>query len=121
MTVVGKACETCYGEGQVPTDEGLVSCPDCGGAGSLATTATLVEWRLREIERVHGARADEMANDVKWLAFELRRARGALTEVLSLTDELPESVVSTRLKFIANSALRFYELTDAPDATGAKK
>jgi hypothetical protein len=120
MPVVGKTCETCYGEGQVPTDEGMVACPDCGGAGSLATTATLVEWRLREIERVHGGGVSEMAMDVKWLAFELRRARDALTELLTLTDELPDSSVATRLRFIANSALRMYEVQDAADPIGAK-
>jgi len=41
--VGGERCETCYGGGEVPTDEGLVTCPDCGGSGTLASPATLVE------------------------------------------------------------------------------
>ena len=36
----GRRCETCYGQGQVPTDDGLITCPDCGGEGRLASPAT---------------------------------------------------------------------------------
>jgi len=109
--VAGEKCRTCYGEGSVPTDEGPVACPDCGGAGMLPHHDTLVEWRLREIERAHGSRDDDVAKDIKWLAFELRRSREALTELLALTEEVDEPAVLTRMRFIANRALGLYSVT----------
>jgi len=108
--VVGQKCETCYGEGRVPTDEGLVLCPDCGGAGQLPHHDTLVEWRLREIERVHGSSGGEAAQDIEWLAFELRRAREALRELLALTDEIAENETRLRMRFLASRTLGLYEI-----------
>jgi hypothetical protein len=113
---VGKRCETCYGEGQVPTDAGLTTCPDCGGSGTLATPATLIEWRMREIERDLRARNDETAMDVRWLVFELRRARDALLELLALADDLDETPIRTRMRFIASGALDYYQATAAEPA-----
>jgi hypothetical protein len=104
----GRPCETCYGEGQIPTDEGLATCPDCGGAGNLPSPDTHVEWRLREIERAFGSGLTEIAEAVRWLAFELRRARDALTEVITVSDELPETPERARLRFVANRALSLY-------------
>ena len=104
----GRPCETCYGEGQIPTDEGLASCPDCGGAGTLPSPDTHVEWRLREIERAFGSGVTEVAEAVRWLAFELRRARGALTEIITVSDELQETPERARLRFVANRALSLY-------------
>jgi len=114
--VAGEKCRTCYGEGNVPTDEGPVTCPDCGGAGSLPHHDTLVEWRLREIERAHGSRGDEVAKDIRWMVFELRRSREALTDLLALTGELDDSAILTRMRFIANRALGLYSV--APEAKG---
>jgi hypothetical protein len=108
----GEKCQTCYGEGEVPTDDGPVACPDCGGAGTLPHPDTLIEWRLREIEVVHTAPGSEMANDLRWLAFELRRARAALTELLAMVDELDDSPMSTRMRFVASRALSLYDVTD---------
>jgi hypothetical protein len=79
---------------------------------------TLVEWRLREIERAHGSRDDEVAKDIKWLAFELRRSREALTELLALTEEVDEPAVLTRMRFIANRALGLYSVTPTPTPKG---
>jgi len=105
----GRACETCYGEGQVPTDAGPVTCPDCGGAGRLPHAATHVEWRLREIERAFGTGPTEVAESVRWLAFEIRRARRALTEIIAISGDIMETPEVTRLRFIANRALSLYE------------
>jgi|SRR6478609_2667550 hypothetical protein len=107
--VEGERCETCYGGGEVPTDEGLVTCPDCGGSGTLASPATLVEWRVRAIERAHDGRHDETSGDLRWLAFEVRRARDALTELLSLIADLDESSIRTRMLFVCNGALNLYK------------
>jgi hypothetical protein len=105
----GKRCETCYGSGEIPTDEGLITCPDCGGTGTLASPATLVEWRLRAIERAHDGRSDDAAMDARWLAFEVRRARGALTELIAIIDDLDDTPVRTRMLFVANEALHLYQ------------
>jgi len=112
----GRKCETCYGEGQVATDEGLVDCSDCGGAGILPRPDTNVEWRLREIEQVFGEGATESAQAVRWLAFELRRARAALTEIIALSDDLPEHPDLSRLRFTANRALELYDEIPSPPA-----
>jgi hypothetical protein len=93
----------------VPTDHGPADCPDCGGAGLLPPAETLIEWRLREIERAHELRHDDTAKDVRWLAFELRRARDALTELLTLADEL-DHPIRARMHSIANRAIGFYEI-----------
>jgi hypothetical protein len=108
-TLQGPACKSCYGKGEIPTDTGLVSCPDCGGSGSLPRPDTHVEWRLREVERTFGAGEGESAQAVRWLAFELRRARGALTEILTLSHEVAETPELVRLRFIANRALNLYD------------
>jgi hypothetical protein len=65
---------------------------------------------LRQIERVHEQRNDDTSNDVRWLAFELRRARDALTQVLTLADDLDDPSTGPRIRFIANRAVRMYEI-----------
>jgi hypothetical protein len=105
----GPKCESCYGEGSLPSDQGPMACPDCGGSGVLPRPDTHVEWRLREIERTFGVGSEEAAQAVRWLAFELRRARAALTEVLALSGELPDSAELVRLRFSANRALSLYD------------
>jgi len=59
----------------------------CGGEGALPARDTLVEWRLRAIERAYLPGDSATAQDVAWLAFELRRARQALTQMLALSQE----------------------------------
>ncbi len=97
----------------MPTDDGPVACPDCGGAGVLPTNNVLVEWRASAIERAHGGGQDQIGQDVRWLAFELRRARLALTKVLALADDLGEDAPAQQLRFIANEALGLYPIADA--------
>jgi hypothetical protein len=65
---------------------------------------------LRQIERVHDQRSDDTASDVRWLAFELRRARDALTQLLTLAEDLDDPSVGPRIRFIANRAVRMYEI-----------
>ena len=109
---VGQSCGNCYGEGQVPTDAGPVACPDCGGAGVLPTNNVLVEWRAGAVERAHGAGQDQIAQDVRWLVFELRRSRLALTKMLALAEEMGEDPAAQQLRFIANQALGLYPISD---------
>ena len=112
----GQRCETCYGEGRIPSDAGLLTCPDCGGTGVLATASTLVEWRLRAIERAQDGRGDDLAMDVRWLAFEVRRARDALTEIIALIDDLDDTPLRARVLFVANGALDLYQPVDRKPA-----
>jgi len=120
--IEGKRCETCYGEGLIATDDGPLDCPDCGGAGTLPRQDTLIEWRLREIERLRGLHEeDESARDVRWLAFELRRARSALSELQSLAGELEATTVSLRMRFVANRALQIYDLVTEQEGSDSSE
>ena len=131
-SAVGQSCANCYGEGQVPNDDGQVTCPDCGGAGALPTANVLVEWRAGEIERLYGAGGDQIARDVHWLVFELRRARLALTKLLALAEEAgsrgddaaagaPDDGAGAapiqQMRFVANEALGLYPI--APEVAAA--
>lgn len=113
MTRAGGAsskCASCYGQGEVPTDLGSLACPDCGGTGVLPPHDVLVEWRLRAIEKAHGEPPGETAQDVRWLAFELRRSRAALVQVLALGHDLSdEDPIARRIRFVANEALGVYQ------------
>jgi hypothetical protein len=103
-------CGSCYGQGEVPTEAGPAACPDCGGTGVLPPHDVLVEWRLRAIEKAHADKRDESAQDVRWLAFELRRSRAALLQVLALSHDLSEGdPLAQRIRFLANDALGVYQ------------
>jgi hypothetical protein len=117
--VVGPSCGNCYGTGQVPTDEGPVPCPECGGEGSLPGSSVIVEWRAGEIERLHAAGDDPVAQDVRWLVFELGRARSALTKMLSLTEEIPDDATTKQMRFVASQALGLYPI-EAKQGPGQK-
>jgi hypothetical protein len=111
----GQPCRTCAGEGLVPADTGPLPCPDCGGDGRLPGHDVLLEWRVSEIERLRGAREDEVGRDVRWLAFELRRARAALTTLLTIADDLGDGPAAQNLRFVANQALGLYPITTDPE------
>ena len=117
-TAPTETCATCYGQGEVVTDQGPLTCRDCMGHGKLAGRIELFEWRLREIERAFGSGTQEEPQAVRWLAFELRRAREALTEILALSEDLPDVQERARLRFVANDALKLYDVAPAP-GTGA--
>lgn len=113
MTINGtvaaeRRCHSCLGTGEVGTEIGPVDCPDCGGSGILPHPHVAVEWRVRDIERLHAARNDAVASDLRWLIAELRRARTALTDIAALVDDAGESDVARRLRFTVNRALELY-------------
>jgi hypothetical protein len=105
-------CSSCHGTGEVGSEVGPVACPDCGGAGALPSRSTLIEWRARDIERSHGAQDGQSAADIRWLISELRKARAALTEVVSVAQDLDDSPLTTRMRFVANDALGLYEVRE---------
>ncbi len=109
-------CASCFGTGEAPSDYGIVDCPDCGGAGYLPTKNVLVEWRARDIERAVERGASAEAADVRWLLTELRNARAALTEIIALAHDAQDpDAIALRIRFAANRALGFYDVTPAAD------
>jgi hypothetical protein len=100
-------CITCYGTGEVVTEQGGISCPDCYGEGR--TGEANVEWRLRALEGRYND-GGEIAQDVQWLLHELRRSRESLVRILTLCQEGDESDGLLRdVKYEANKALGFYD------------
>jgi hypothetical protein len=101
------ACSTCYGTGEVVTEQGAQSCPDCFGDGQSQKPGK-IEWRLRELEKVISGEG-ETAGDVRWLIHELRKCRGALIHILtSCQDADDDDQLAARIKHQVNQALGIY-------------
>jgi hypothetical protein len=111
-----RQCQSCSGTGELGTDSGVVDCPDCGGSGLLPHPHTLAEWRMRDIEREHGANHEAVAADVRWLIAELRRARAALTEIIALAQDGESVDAAARIKLTAVRSLEFYEIDAAAES-----
>ena len=102
-------CTSCQGTGALPSDYGMMDCPDCGGAGYLPPRGVHTEWRARDIERGVELGQTPSANDVRWLLAELRNARSALTSVIALSHDIEDSEdIALRIRFTANRALGIY-------------
>ena len=103
-------CATCLGEGEIGTENGPVSCPDCFGEGRQLALAERVEWRMRDIERTHRDDSHGCSRDMNWLVFELRRSREALQRILARCQDEDESQpLAAEVKFVANEILELYE------------
>lgn len=112
-------CMSCGGSGEYPTDFGPADCPDCGGAGFLPAYSVLVEWRARDIERAHANRDGTVAAEILWLLTELRRARGALTQIVALAHDVnDEDAIAQRIRYAANSALGLYRMVPVAGPAG---
>jgi hypothetical protein len=108
-------CGTCYGEGSVFNDAGTQSCPDCRGTGTTPGRPVLVEHRLRDIEASFRGGGQPSEPDIRWLVFEVRRAREALLQILSRTQDAEEADrIALDVKYVANEALGFYEPSPGP-------
>jgi len=102
-------CLTCYGEGEIVDDFGPSRCPYCGGAGKQLDGNTQTEWRLRDIEGGHVGTAHGCEADVRWLAFELRRARAALLDIVSRSQDADEGdQLAREVRHVAIEALELY-------------
>jgi hypothetical protein len=99
-------CATCYGTGEIVTDQGALVCPDCLGRGLPPARGGAMEWRLRDLERAHEGSPQEA--DVRWLIVELRRSREALVRILTLCQD-SEEPLARELQFLANEVLGLYE------------
>src|SRR5579863_7680848 len=109
MAKDGGTCTTCYGSGELVTEQGAIACPDCFGAGQSLGRGASVEWRLRELDKLYAGDGREANADVQWLVHELRAAREALVRILTLCDDAEDSdTLAREIKYQANEALRIY-------------
>ena len=106
-------CTTCQGAGEVGSDHGPRACPDCFGEGRRVGSLERLEWRLRDVEKVHAGSGHATCEaDVRWLIFELRRSRKALLTILTrCQDEDAGSPLADEIKFVTNQALQVYDPT----------
>ena len=102
------SCTTCYGTGEIVTDQGGFVCPDCLGQGLPPARGGAMEWRLRELERAHLGATHSCEGDVRWLILELRRSREALVQILTRCQDAGEPV-AREIAFLANEVLGVYE------------
>jgi hypothetical protein len=102
-------CLTCYGTGEVVTEIGAAACPDCYGNGKPMGHGTTLEWRLRDLERVHRA-GSESSTDVLWLVHELRKSREALVRIVTRCEDEGVSDLAMEVKHLANDVLGLYDL-----------
>jgi hypothetical protein len=101
-------CTTCYGTGEIVTDQGTFVCPDCLGRGLPPAQGGALEWRLREIERAHQGPGHPCEGDVRWLIVELRRSREALVRILTRCQD-DGGALAGEIKYLANDVLGLYE------------
>jgi hypothetical protein len=101
-------CTTCYGTGEIVTDQGGFVCPDCLGQGLPPARGGAMEWRLRDIERAHEGSTHGCEADVRWLVVELRRSREALVRILTRCQDAEGEAIRD-IQFVANEVLGLYE------------
>lgn len=104
------SCLTCYGTGEVATENGPETCPDCFGAAAKLSQHTKNEWRLSALEQAYRNTGREASADVMWLVHEVRRSQDALVRILARCQDAADSdAVAQYVRFEANEALGFYE------------
>src|SRR5436305_14329770 len=77
------SCTTCYGTGEIVTDQGGFVCPDCLGQGLPPARGGAMEWRLRELERAHLGATHRCQGGVRLPIPEPRPSRGAPAQILT--------------------------------------
>jgi hypothetical protein len=108
-------CSSCYGTGEVVTEQGGLSCPDCFGAGRTAGGGAGVEWKLRALESRYSDGGSDTAADVQWLMHEVRRGREALVRILTRCQDADDHDELARdVRYYANDALGLYDTSDEP-------
>jgi hypothetical protein len=113
------ACLSCLGSGEVSSERGVVTCPDCDGVGKIKSLYLRNEQRIRTVERRAARLSGEAKQDHDWLVAELRRHRDVLYKHMSAAQDLadkdgsdPEKLLY-RLWFDANMLLGVYDAEDA--------
>ncbi|HVJ92979.1 MAG TPA: hypothetical protein VM580_24425 [Labilithrix sp.] len=109
ITPTSEMCLTCYGTGETATESGPLTCADCFGEGRAVGQGAKLEWRLRELERVHRKAGGEAAPDIIWLVHELRRSRDALLRILARCQDADEAdTIAGEIRFQVNEVLGIY-------------
>jgi hypothetical protein len=104
------------GTGEMPSDYGVVDCPDCGGAGILPSEGIRIEWRAADILRAAQSGQPVDPEHARWLVTELKKARVALTEIIALAHDAPhDDSIALGIRFAANRALGLYEFRRVSD------
>lgn len=81
----------------------------------MPSRGTLVEWRARDIDKAASNGGELTAQDARWLVSELRNARQALTQIISLAHDIDDSeAIAVRIRFAANKALGLYDTAESP-------
>jgi len=107
-----KKCLTCHDSGELVTEFGPTACPDCAGEPGAVGSWEQAERRIRDIEQRYNDDVDTGA-DVRWLAFELRRSRGALLRILTLCqDAQAEDALAAQVRHLVNDAMNLYRVDD---------
>ena len=107
-------CKSCYGAGEIGTDNGPTTCPDCFGEGRQLDSLERTEWRMRDIERAHPGATHGCEGELRWLIFELRRTREALLQILSRCQDDGGAVqLASEIQVTANRALGLYGVRPA--------
>jgi hypothetical protein len=110
MSDTTSECMSCYGTGEVVTEQGGMACPDCYGAGRSLGRNANTEWRLRELERRYDDGTSEVGADVQWLLHEVRRCRETLVRILTICQDADEGDrLAYDVKYQANEALGIYD------------
>ena len=106
---VPSTCATCYGSGEVVTDQGPLLCRDCMGHGKVGGRLELIEWRLRDIEQSHRESGHGCDDDVHWLVTEVRRSRDALLQIFArCQDAAEDDTLAADVRYLANGSLGLY-------------
>ena len=109
MAAVKEKCLTCYDSGEIVTELGPVDCPDCAGDPGAVSPWGQTERRLRDIEQRYAGKPD-LGDDVRWLVFELRKARSALLQILARCQDAPDGDgLAAEVRHWVNEATRMYD------------
>jgi hypothetical protein len=93
------------------SENGPIPCNDCFGEGRPPSQGARIEWRLREIERIHRGSGREVEADVLWLIHEVRHSRDALVRIFARCQDADEGDETARVvRFEANEALGLFDL-----------
>lgn len=115
-TANGETCDTCYGEGAIPSEHGPLECSDCAGQGVLPSGLVRTEWRLRQLEKAYATVNDQHAQDIRFLIDAVRRSHHALLQILAIGQEQDADDTSLlRIRFLANEAIGLYPVTSRKD------
>jgi hypothetical protein len=110
--MTAKPCATCYGAGEIVSEDGPRACGDCFGEGTQPSSGMRMEWRLRQIERAHLGSGGEREADIRWLVHELRKSRHLLVAIFAQCEDAGgDEALAKAIKYQINEALELYDVS----------